>query len=279
MIRGILVLALSLCSFAASAIVGGKPDSEGLFPSTVYIKTIECSATKIADHFYLSAAHCFGHVEDNNERDFSDLPDFMRKVTIKTRDHDFTATMVRVYSHPSFGRIVDLSKPVAPQMRRPGLSDAALLEVQETLDIPNATLSFASVTPGESIYLAGFGGQIDPVYDQTPPTDSQKIGASLAVASRQAVGFANEFLMIPSKESDTDTPVYAFSGDSGGSVYAKVGKTMVLSGIISWGLSEVLSDIAKDKMEVGFVTRLDADAGSPAISKWLCSKVKELDCN
>ncbi len=259
-------------SQAVFAMVGGRPD-QTQFRSVVYFgaadAAMSCSAVKISDYFYLTAAHCVNH--------FLIAPDHhLQPIEGLAKDITGTVTPVhfnRIFLHPSWRKLIskDASdQEINAKILKSGLTDLALVEIRESLAIPSAPLSFKPVSQNQIVFLTGFG-------DKNTERVGYGEGEGLSFGQTRIYSHDDGFLIFRSQSKNGQDPIILEPGDSGGPAFIQTasGEFQVI-GVNDW-VSKVWTFSSKPVFEDA-VTPLDSSYGSRQVPQWICSVVHVPAC-
>lgn len=226
----LIALATSACrttnNSAELDFIGGDQATSENFPATVYIPG--CTAVKVADTMFMTAAHC---VVDDNLMMLED--DYAAGATLKIKHGallgdaaNHPVTVANTYIHPSYAQAVNASEGKglsANQFTK--VVDLAVISVKEaTPSIATATVRYATLTNASTVAVGGYGCENDPFSDPTimvAEGDNDDDGLKqrrLMWASTKVTNIDGTVVEFP-KGQLRDKQISFCDGDSGGPVY------------------------------------------------------------
>lgn len=155
--RLISLVLLLILSNSYAYLIGGRLAKKSELKSAVYINN-NCTATKIGDQFFLTAAHCVYDYQNGLIRDAYFIGSHL---TIQTHyGVDKVLTIVKSFPHYSFVSWVEEKLKQKRPTHNAALEsyDIALIKVEEsTPSIPVADISSDKIKTNKSVFIGGYG--------------------------------------------------------------------------------------------------------------------------
>lgn len=224
-------------------IIGGENVKTGTYSASVFMKESECTATKIAERFFVTAAHC---VTINGDlAHWSQLTISNKEDIFINREEEYSEyvplPIKKIYRHPAWG----LGYTRGP--------DIAIIEVSEdSPHIPVAVLNTQKVKTGDYVSIVGYGCE-NSFFEPLPENNRKKKVATSEVAEFESFtdkkSFIQKLLKNPEERKIVDN-IYFLShgksaqegsgsicpGDSGGPIFSSESSGGTLIGVNSRGL-------------------------------------------
>ncbi|MBS1963649.1 MAG: trypsin-like serine protease [Bdellovibrionales bacterium] len=274
-LAGSLVLpGLVPSAIAAPELIGGELAQPEQFPFVVNIRG--CTATKIADHEFLTAAHCF----------YSGPGDWQapKMVSIDATEiaapKQYLLTVKEVRLHPTW--IENCRKhectgnETGSRFDEPGKVDLAhVIVVEDTLEIPSIPVDFEPLGAGAAVTFAGYGctGAIaGPGYGKLRFA-ANRIAIPEILDHRKSLyrgiieETAGSYWVTPGTAMDKSAPALC-PGDSGGPLLVRDGTSWKIAGIAADYTFKGKYERAGGVPMTNLHTRLD-DESRHGIGAWI----------
>lgn len=204
-----LVTCKERSSRSSEKMIGGFEASKGQIAGVVHIgKT--CTAAKIADRLYLTAAHCVygGLIKGKNVS-------LVWGLNVES-DERLDVNIVKAEVHPDYLHKWNLSLIDNIDVLQDTTHDVAILELgEETPAVQIAKVNPIKLNVNDGVILTGYGKEWDPLVGPAPATEDVK---KLKYFPSK-IGVVNENYVTVLRNDDEGNEGRLASGDSGGPLY------------------------------------------------------------
>ena len=247
-------------------LIGGEQVDDGDFDATVKLEA-GCTAAKVGEHHLLLAAHCVAENSDQSLRsEYQPGSTFgLTGKKVAGEDVDYkTRTTTATTIHPKWKTCLEerfgcgrYAHPEIPPHR----PDVAIVETEESLSEPYATIDTTRVADGDPLVIMGYGCE-ESYHGPRPDPPRLKFARTKAVG-KSTLGQHKEAYgnyIATAGESTDEGAATLCPGDSGGPVYRDDGTQRTVVGVNSYYLDDGgLSDMSLHT-RLGTETRHDVAA-------------------
>lgn len=224
-----LLQLLFYSSISSHALIGGIPADELTFPpSVIYIQN-GCTATLVAPHKILLAAHCvlpfknsWLHREESTIR--------FHRSAVASDSIAIEAIVQRIDIHPQWLQMINTGKNMEQFIAHQETADLAMLTLLQTANkiVPENViipLNFNPVSRGNEVLIGGYGCES---FDQPNRNPRYKF------AWKNISRISGNHFITNSKDLSSQSRSVSCEGDSGGPVFMKVNDQISIVGINSY---------------------------------------------